>query len=161
MFAPLLWNVYDSTMNNNPRTNNLCEGWNNMFFSTLSATTTNQVRSGQVRSECLTCTFRASCCSAGLSRAQVPAFACSSARDRNYHQSTWRVIEWFQRELTSVDTVNQQGAVGNPTQRQVRRRYSQLLVRLRNLCVDRVENRKTLAECLHGIGWNIRLNHQH
>ena len=29
------------------------------------------IRSGQVRSECLTCTFRASCCSARLSRAQV------------------------------------------------------------------------------------------
>ena len=29
--------------------------------------------SGQVRSECLTCTFRASCCSARMSRAQVPA----------------------------------------------------------------------------------------
>ena len=36
---------------------------------------------GQVRSECLTCTFRASCCSAHLSRAQVPAFASSSVRD--------------------------------------------------------------------------------
>ena len=32
----------------------------------------SKVRSGQVRSECLTCTFRASCCSARLSRAQVP-----------------------------------------------------------------------------------------
>ena len=28
------------------------------------------------------CTFRASCCSAHLSRAQVPAFASSSVRDR-------------------------------------------------------------------------------
>ena len=37
---------------------------------------------GQVMSECLTCTFRASCCSARLSRAQVPAFANSSVRDR-------------------------------------------------------------------------------
>ena len=36
---------------------------------------------GQVRTECLTCTFRASCCSARLSRAQVPAFADSSIRD--------------------------------------------------------------------------------
>ena len=27
----------------------------------------------QVRSECLTCTFRASCCSARLSRARVPS----------------------------------------------------------------------------------------
>ena len=32
----------------------------------------NQVRSGQVRSECLTCTSRASCCSARLSRAHAP-----------------------------------------------------------------------------------------
>ena len=36
----------------------------------------------QVRSECLTCTFRASYCSTRLSRAQVPAFAGSSVRDR-------------------------------------------------------------------------------
>ena len=37
-------------------------------------------RSGQVRSECLTCTFRASCCSARLSQAQLPAG--SSVLDR-------------------------------------------------------------------------------
>ena len=37
---------------------------------------------GQVKSECLTCTFRASGCSARLSRAHVPAFAGSSVRDR-------------------------------------------------------------------------------
>ena len=36
----------------------------------------------QVRSECLTCTFRASCCSARLSRAQVPDSAGSSVRVR-------------------------------------------------------------------------------
>ena len=39
-----------------------------------------QVRS--VRSECLTCTFNASCRSTSLSQAQVPAFAGSSVRDR-------------------------------------------------------------------------------
>ena len=32
--------------------------------------------------ECLTCTFRASCCSERLSRAQVSAFASSFVRDR-------------------------------------------------------------------------------
>ena len=37
---------------------------------------------GLVRSECLTCTFRANCCSARLSRAQVLAFAGSSLQDR-------------------------------------------------------------------------------
>ena len=41
-----------------------------------------QVRSGQVRSECLMCRFRASCCSARLSRAQVLTFAGSSVWDR-------------------------------------------------------------------------------
>ena len=39
--------------------------------------------SDQIRSEWLTCTFRASCCSARLSRAQVPPFAGSSVRDRD------------------------------------------------------------------------------
>ena len=39
-------------------------------------------RSGKVRSECLTCTFTASCCSARLSRAEVPAFVGSSVRDK-------------------------------------------------------------------------------
>ena len=37
----------------------------------------------QVRSECLSCTFRASCCNARLSRALVPVFfAGYSVRDR-------------------------------------------------------------------------------
>ena len=38
--------------------------------------------SGQVMSECLTCTFRASCCSARLSRAPVLTFTGSSVQDR-------------------------------------------------------------------------------
>ena len=41
-----------------------------------------QSSTGQVRSECLTCTFRASCCSARLSWAQVLAFASSSVWER-------------------------------------------------------------------------------
>ena len=53
-----------------------------MTEDTLEMNVLCQVRSGQVRSECLTCTFRASRCSARLSRAQVPAFAGSSVQDR-------------------------------------------------------------------------------
>lgn len=30
-FPPSLWNVHNATMNNSPRTNNICEGWNNRF----------------------------------------------------------------------------------------------------------------------------------
>ena len=44
----------------------------------------SQVRSGQ----CLTCTFRASCCSARLSRAQVPQVPLSGTeKKREYQQS--------------------------------------------------------------------------
>ena len=42
---------------------------------------------GQVRSECLTCTFRVICCSARLSWAQVSAFAGSSVWDRMHFNS--------------------------------------------------------------------------
>ena len=45
---------------------------------------------GQVRSECLTCTFRASCCSTRLSWAQVPAVVGSSVRDRKKRQERVR-----------------------------------------------------------------------
>ena len=36
----------------------------------------------QDQGQCLTCTFRASCCSSRLTWAQVPTFTSSSARDR-------------------------------------------------------------------------------
>ncbi|KAG7168448.1 hypothetical protein Hamer_G002506 [Homarus americanus] len=87
MFAPHLRNVHDATMNNNARTNNICEGWNNKFFN--------------------------------------------------------------------LD------AVGNPPQRRVCRRYVQLQESLRNLCVARREDHKTVTDFLRDVGWNIRLNHQH
>ena len=43
---------------------------------------TGQVRSGQVRSEYLTCTFKASCCSPRLSRAQVPVPLSGTGKKR-------------------------------------------------------------------------------
>ena len=32
---PSLWNVHQATLNNEPRTNNQCEGWNNRFKSLI------------------------------------------------------------------------------------------------------------------------------
>ncbi len=32
MFPPEKWNMHHATLNNQPRTNNICEGWNNKFF---------------------------------------------------------------------------------------------------------------------------------
>ena len=54
----------------------------------------------QVRSECLTCTFRVSCCSARLSRAQVPVFAGTSVRDRNHESGRFQCSYGQARETT-------------------------------------------------------------
>jgi len=113
MFPPHIWNVHDATIRNNPRTNNICEGWNNKFFNLVG----------------------------------------------HYHPSIWRIIEWFQREEATVRCIVQHDAVGSPPERRVRRRYVDLQERLRNLCIARHEDRRSVAELLRGVGWNIRLNH--
>ena len=35
MFPPAKWNVHEATLNNDARTNNICEGWNNKFSSLI------------------------------------------------------------------------------------------------------------------------------
>ena len=66
----------------------------------LTCIRSGQVRSGQVRSECLTCTLRASCCSARLSWAQVPAFAASDIHIWPIH------ISWGKTLHLCVSTVS-------------------------------------------------------
>ena len=55
-------------------------------------------------SQCLTCTFRGSCCSARLSRAQVPAFAGSFVRDRVGGGGGRDRLHWWVQESTSKPT---------------------------------------------------------
>ena len=62
---------------------------------------------GQVSSKNLTCTFRASCCSARLSRAQVSALVDSSVRDRKQKG------EWTRGGGGEVPAV--QGSTSSPT----------------------------------------------
>ena len=57
-------------------------GYSFRLVATVILYSPSHRQNDQFRSECFRCTFRASCCSARLSRAQVPAFACSSVRDR-------------------------------------------------------------------------------
>ena len=33
LFSPTIWNVHEATLHGDPRTNNICEGWNNRFFN--------------------------------------------------------------------------------------------------------------------------------
>ena len=69
----------------------------------------------EVRSECLTCTFKASCYSARLSWAQVPTFAGSSVWDRK---------KKGRAEGVSGDCLHWrvQGSTSNPTRIGSRRR---------------------------------------
>ncbi|KAL8571375.1 hypothetical protein ACOMHN_020367 [Nucella lapillus] len=78
----------------------------------------------------------------------------------HYHPSIWRTIEWFQKEEATVRTIMQQDAVGNPPAKQVQRRYVQMQERLRNLCIERRDGRKSVKELLRGVSWNIRLNRE-
>jgi hypothetical protein len=77
------------------------------------------------------------------------------------HSSIWRVIEWCQKEEAIVCTIIQQDAVGNPPVKRTQQRHVQLQERLQNLCIDLTTGQKTITEFLCGVGWNIRLNHQH
>ena len=37
MFHPSVWSVHNATMEGNPRTNNVCEGWNNKFHTLVGS----------------------------------------------------------------------------------------------------------------------------
>jgi hypothetical protein len=37
MFQPSVWSVHNATMEGNPRTNNVCEGWNNKFHTLVGS----------------------------------------------------------------------------------------------------------------------------
>ena len=77
------------------------------------------------------------------------------------HPSIWRVIEWCQQEEATVRTIIQQDVVGNPPVKRTQQRHDQLQERLQSLCRDLITGQKTIVEFLCGVGWNIRLNHQH
>ena len=38
MFPPSIWSVHSATVDSDPRTNNVCEGWNNKFFTLVGNT---------------------------------------------------------------------------------------------------------------------------
>ena len=77
------------------------------------------------------------------------------------HPSIWRVIEWCRKEEATVRTIIQRDAVVIPPIKRTQQRHVQLQERLQNLCRDLTTGQKTIAEFLCGVGWNIRLYHQH
>ncbi|XP_076041795.1 uncharacterized protein LOC143025681 [Oratosquilla oratoria] len=75
----------------------------------------------------------------------------------HHHPSVWRTIESFQRENAAVSVLLQQDAVGQRPAKRIRRKYDQLQLRLKNLCLDYINNRKNIREFLEGLGYNMRI----
>ncbi|MPC69142.1 hypothetical protein E2C01_063357 [Portunus trituberculatus] len=74
----------------------------------------------------------------------------------HHHPSVWKCIQWFQKEHATVDTVVQQDLIGNASKPRHKRNAIQLQNRLRHLCQDRVEGRKSIPEFL-GIAHSIHI----
>lgn len=111
MFPAVLWNQHNATVNGDPRTNNICESFNQRFKQLVG----------------------------------------------HYHPDVWRCIQWFRLEESSDYTILAQNAVGEAPTKRVRQDYIRMQERLRTLCLDRANNRKTVEEFLRGVGHNIRL----
>ena len=76
-------------------------------------------RSGQVKSECLTCMFRKSCCSARLSRTQILAFASFSVHDKKLERTNHNLYntpaQWLRKASPMVEG-GQPNSWGRPAQ---------------------------------------------
>jgi hypothetical protein len=110
IFPPECWNVHQATIDNEPRTNNNSEGWNNKF--------------------------------AGL--------VCQN------HPTVWKLIECLRAECSRTTTILVQDARGIQPKKRSKKTYQELQRRLRNLCEDRLADRKTLDEFLVGVSHNLR-----
>ena len=109
-FPPELWNVHQATLNDCPRTNNQCEGWNCRFFHLVG----------------------------------------------HHHPSVWRCIKSIQQEEATVSATIERDNIGERPKKRTKRIYVEQQQRLRNLCQDYVNGRKTLPEFLRGAGHSIR-----
>ena len=110
LFDQAKWNVHDATLQGEPRTNNVSEGFNNKFFSLVG----------------------------------------------HQHPSIWKLIECLKAETARVTGVLLQLERGIRPKKRTKRVYVELQARLKNLCEDRVEGRKTVAEFLRAVSHNIR-----
>jgi len=110
MFDPASWNMHEITLADQPRTNNVSEGWNNKFHGFVG----------------------------------------------HDHPTVWKLIECLQAECARVTTTLLQDERGIRPKKRVKKVYTELQTRLRNLCQDRVEGRKAIQEFLRGVSHNLR-----
>ena len=73
------------------------------------------------------------------------------------HPSVLVTVEAFQADLALAEQMID--ARGQPPVKRVKRSTHQLQRRLRSLCEDRRDGRKSVAETLRGLGHCIRFSH--
>ena len=110
IFAPAQWNMHDVTLADQPRTNNVSEGWNNKFQSLVGQS----------------------------------------------HPTVWKLIECLQVECARVSDVLLQDECCVRPKKRVKKVYTELQGRLRNLCEDRSSGRKSITDFLRGVSHNLR-----
>ena len=110
LFEPAKWNVYAASLQGEPRTNSMSEGFNNKFFSLVG----------------------------------------------HQHPSIWKLIECLKAEIARVTDLFVQLERGVRPKNRTKRVYVELQPRLKNLCEDRVEGRKSVAEFLRAVSHYIR-----
>lgn len=110
LFPPQLWNVHQATIDDEDRTNNLCESWNFAFHELVG----------------------------------------------HDHPTIWKAIESIRKDQALVATALIKDSRGEPPRKRVKRATKEHQQRLKNLCLDYVNERKTLEEFLNGVGHSIR-----
>ena len=115
LFPPHRWNMHKMNMADQPRTNNVCEGWNDKFHSLVG----------------------------------------------HSHPTIWKLIEILQVEANRIISILIQNDRGICQKKRTKRIHTELQTRLKNLCKDRLQGRKSIADILRGDSLNIRGGQPH
>ena len=115
LISPHRWNMHEVTMADRSRTNNVCEGWNNKFYSLIG----------------------------------------------HSHPTIWKLIETLQAEAARINSTLRQSDRGIRQKKRTKRIHTELQTRLRYLCRDKLQGRKSIAEFIRGVSHNIRGGQPH
>ena len=77
------------------------------------------------------------------------------------HPSIWKLIETLQAEAARITSTLLQSDRGSRQKKKTKRISTELHTRLRNLCKDTLQGRKSIAEFLRGVLHNIRGGQPH
>jgi hypothetical protein len=111
IFPPSTWNVYEATVNDQPRTNNICEAWNNGFKIAVG----------------------------------------------HSHPDIYTSVDAIRKDEAACSTLLHQLDIGQPPKKRVRRESHNLQQRLKGLCTDYRDGKRSLTNFMRALGHNIHM----